>query len=98
MLLDNNFASIVKAIETGRLLGDNLKKVCVYLLPAGSWSELMPVLANEWIGMPLALSVFQMIVICMLTDLCGALAMVNEKAEENIMKRPPVVRNRGAPC
>ncbi|CAF1038731.1 unnamed protein product [Didymodactylos carnosus] len=35
ILLDNNFASIIKAIETGRLLSDNLKKVAVYLLPGG---------------------------------------------------------------
>ena len=35
ILLDNNFASIIQAIETGRLLSDNLKKVAVYLLPGG---------------------------------------------------------------
>ena len=34
-LLDNNFSWIVQAIETGRLLGDNLKKVAIYLLPGG---------------------------------------------------------------
>ena len=35
ILLENNFAWIVQAIETGRLLGDNLKKVAIYLLPGG---------------------------------------------------------------
>lgn len=35
ILLENNFACIVQAIETGRLLGDNLKKVAIYLLPGG---------------------------------------------------------------
>ncbi len=35
VLMDNNFSSIVKAIETGRLLNDNLKKVAIYLLPGG---------------------------------------------------------------
>jgi sodium/potassium-transporting ATPase subunit alpha len=35
VLLDNNFASIIQAIETGRLLSDNLKKVAIYLLPGG---------------------------------------------------------------
>ncbi|CAF4389512.1 unnamed protein product [Rotaria magnacalcarata] len=35
ILLDNNFSSIIKAIETGRLLSDNLKKVAIYLLPGG---------------------------------------------------------------
>ena len=36
ILLDNNFASIIQAIETGRLLSDNLKKVAIYLLPGGN--------------------------------------------------------------
>ena len=35
ILLDNNFSSIIQAIETGRLLSDNLKKVAIYLLPGG---------------------------------------------------------------
>lgn len=35
ILLENNFVWIVQAIETGRLLGDNLKKVAIYLLPGG---------------------------------------------------------------
>jgi sodium/potassium-transporting ATPase subunit alpha len=35
ILLDNNFSSIIKAIESGRLLSDNLKKVAIYLLPGG---------------------------------------------------------------
>lgn len=35
ILLDNNFASVIQAVETGRLLSDNLKKVAIYLLPGG---------------------------------------------------------------
>jgi sodium/potassium-transporting ATPase subunit alpha len=35
ILLDNSFSSIIQAIETGRLLSDNLKKVAIYLLPGG---------------------------------------------------------------
>jgi sodium/potassium-transporting ATPase subunit alpha len=35
ILLDNNFSSVIQAIETGRLLSDNLKKVAVYLFPGG---------------------------------------------------------------
>jgi sodium/potassium-transporting ATPase subunit alpha len=41
ILLDNNFSSIIKAIETGRLLSDNLKKVAIYLLPGGKQKEYM---------------------------------------------------------
>ena len=64
ILLDNNFASIIVAMENGRLVFDNLKKVILYLLPAGSWSELWPVLVNVLLGTPLPLSAFLMIVIC----------------------------------
>jgi len=64
VLLDSNFASIVVAMENGRLVFDNLRKVILYLLPAGSWSELFPVLVNVLLGIPLPLSPFLMIVIC----------------------------------
>jgi sodium/potassium-transporting ATPase subunit alpha len=70
-----------------------LQKVTLYLLPAGSWSELLPVLANFFLGLPLPLSAFLMIVICMLTDLCPSLALVKEVPERDIMKRRPVVRS-----
>ncbi len=92
ILLDNNFVSVVTAIETGRLVSDNLKKVTLYLVPAGSWSELLPILANFFLGLPLPLSAFLMVVICCLTDLCPSLALVQESAESDIMKRAPVKR------
>jgi sodium/potassium-transporting ATPase subunit alpha len=47
VLTDSKFSSIVVGIENGRMSFDNLKKVILYLLPAGSFSELMPVLAYE---------------------------------------------------
>jgi sodium/potassium-transporting ATPase subunit alpha len=93
ILLDNNFVSVVTAIETGRLVSDNLKKVTLYLLPAGSWSELLPILANFFLGLPLPLSAFLMIIICMLTDMCPSLALVKETPESDIMKRKPIVRS-----
>ena len=93
VLLDNNFVSVVTAIETGRLVSDNLKKVTLYLLPAGSWSELLPILANFFLGLPLPLSAFLMVVICCLTDLCPSLALVNEAPENDIMKRKPIRRS-----
>ncbi|OCF61244.1 hypothetical protein L486_00890 [Kwoniella mangroviensis CBS 10435] len=46
LVLLKNFSSIVVAVEYGRLVFDNLKKTCLYLLPAGSFSELMPILLN----------------------------------------------------
>ena len=87
--LDNNFSSIVHGIEMGRTVFDNLKKVLLYLLPAGSFSEMLPVIANVFLGMPLPLSPFLMVVICVLTDMGPALALVNEKPESQIMTRSP---------
>ena len=89
MILLDKFSSIIAAIENGRLVFDNLKKVIVYLLPAGSWSELWPVLVNIFFGCPQTLSSFQMIVICVLTDLTPSMALMMEKAEAGLLNRPP---------
>ena len=61
VLLDSNFSSIIVALKQGRTVFENLKKVCLYLLPAGSFSELMPVLVNLFMGVPLPLSAFLMV-------------------------------------
>ncbi|KAI7889874.1 uncharacterized protein EV154DRAFT_603696 [Mucor mucedo] len=89
MILLDKFSSIVAAIENGRLVFDNLKKVIVYLLPAGSWSELWPVILNIFLGCPQTLSSFQMIVICVLTDLWPSMALMMEKPEAGLLERPP---------
>jgi sodium/potassium-transporting ATPase subunit alpha len=89
MILLDKFSSIVAAIENGRLVFDNLKKVIVYLLPAGSWSELWPVIVNIFLGCPQTLSSFQMIIICVLTDLCPSMAIMMEKPEAGLLDRPP---------
>ncbi|ORY05439.1 calcium ATPase [Basidiobolus meristosporus CBS 931.73] len=89
VLLDNNFSSIIVAIENGRLVYDNLKKVILYLLPAGSWSELIPILVNFLLGVPLPLSAFLMICICVLTDMLPSVAMMFETAESDLLQRPP---------
>jgi sodium/potassium-transporting ATPase subunit alpha len=89
MILLDKFSSIIPAIENGRLVFDNLKKVILYLLPAGSWSELWPVLVNIFFGCPQTLSSFQMIVICVLTDLTPSMALMMEKPEAGLLERPP---------
>ncbi|CAF4812261.1 unnamed protein product [Rotaria sp. Silwood1] len=94
ILLDNNFASIIRSIEAGRLLSDNLKKVAIYLLPAGSWSQIWPVFFSLWFGMPLALPAFYATVFCMLNDVFMSLAIVAEKPECDIMSRPPSIRSK----
>ena len=89
VLLDNSFNSLVIAIENGRLVFDNLRKVVLYLLPAGTFSELVPLLLNIYVGVPLPLSAFQMICICILTDLAPSMAMMFEKSEGDLLLRPP---------
>lgn len=67
VLLDNNFASTIAGIQSGRLVHENLQKVILYLIPAGSFSELLPILSNILLGLPLPLSPFLMIYICVIT-------------------------------
>ncbi|UJR07674.1 hypothetical protein I4U23_011960 [Adineta vaga] len=94
ILLDNNFSSIIRAIKTGRLVSDNLKKVAIHLLPGGSWSQIWPIFFNLWFGMPLALSAILAITFCMVNDVFLSLAMANEKPERDIMSRPPSIRSK----
>ncbi|KLO07342.1 sodium-potassium ATPase [Schizopora paradoxa] len=89
MVLLKDFSAIVVALEYGRLVYDNLKKTVLYLLPAGSFSELMPILLNVLLGVPQMLSNIQMILICVATDVLPALSMCLEKPESGLLKRKP---------
>jgi len=60
----------------------------------GSWSEVIPVFFTTWLGIPLSLSAFLAIIFCMLNDVVNSLAMVSEKAEQDIMSRPPAIRQK----
>jgi magnesium-transporting ATPase (P-type) len=92
VLLDNNFASIINAIETGRTVSDNIKKVCLYLMVGGTYCEVWAVLTNVALAFPLPLSSFQMIFISIGCDILNSLALVQEKPEQAIMQRAPVDR------
>lgn len=89
VLLDDSLPTIVSGIQHGRRCFANLKKVIIYLLPAGSWSEMLPVVANVFLGMPMSLSAFLMIVICCFTDTPPSMALIYEKPEPGIMTQPP---------
>ncbi|CUA71243.1 sodium/potassium-transporting ATPase subunit alpha [Rhizoctonia solani] len=89
MVLLENFEAIVVALEYGRLVYDNLKKTVLYLLPAGSFSELMPIVLNILIGVPQMLSSLQMIIICVGTDVLPALSLALEKPEQGLLSRRP---------
>jgi sodium/potassium-transporting ATPase subunit alpha len=85
----DKFDSIIDAIRLGRLVFQNLQKVIAYLLPAGSCSEIWPVLLNVFLGVPLPLSSFLMIIICIFTDLFLSLSLVMEKEEFDLLSLPP---------
>ncbi|KAG5950444.1 hypothetical protein E4U53_005040 [Claviceps sorghi] len=63
MVLLDSFSSVVVAVQYGRVVFDNLKKVIAYLLPAGTFSEFWPVMTSVLFGLPQILSSFLMIII-----------------------------------
>ncbi|KAE8353888.1 hypothetical protein BDV28DRAFT_147659 [Aspergillus coremiiformis] len=89
LILLDKFDSIAQAIRLGRLVFQNLQKLITYLLPAGSWSEIWPVLMNVFFGVPLPLSSFLMIIICVFTDLFCSLSLIMEKEEYDLLSVPP---------
>ncbi|PWN42087.1 K, P-type ATPase [Ceraceosorus guamensis] len=89
LVLLDDFSSILDALLYGRLCFDNLRKSVAYLLPAGSFSELIPVLLAFFVGLPQALNNLQMIFICCFTDLAPSLSLVHEKPEANLLARKP---------
>ncbi|KAL2009405.1 hypothetical protein VTN00DRAFT_5212 [Thermoascus crustaceus] len=88
LVLLDKFDSIVDGIRLGRLVFQNLQKVIAYLLPAGSWSEIWPVLMNVFFGFPLPLSSFLMIIICVFTDLFLSLSLIMENEEFDLLSLP----------
>ena len=89
VLLNNDFASIPIAIENGRLVFDNLKKVVLYLMPTGTYAELMTVIANFFAGVPAGLSSYQQIIFCTTNDIAMSLALMYESPESDLMHRKP---------
>ena len=89
MVLLESFSAIVEAVLYGRVVFDNLKKTICYLLPAGTFSELWPIMTNVIFGLPQILSSFLMIVICCFTDCAAATCLAYEKPEADVMLRPP---------
>ena len=89
MVLLSDFGAIINAIESGRLVFDNLKKTVLYLLPAGTFSELWPVITSIVFGMPQALSSFLMIIICCLSDAVNSTTLAFEKPEADLLLRRP---------
>ncbi|KAF9583810.1 hypothetical protein BGW38_008450, partial [Lunasporangiospora selenospora] len=89
LILLGGFDSIPAAIRFGRIAFQNLQKVIGYLLPAGSWSEVWPVLINTFLGTPLSLSSFLMVIVCCFTDAFPCTALVMEQEEFDLLSMRP---------
>lgn len=91
ILLDDNFATIVNAVEEGRTVFDNIKKFIVYIL-ASNIPEILPFIAFVLFALPLPMPVQLILAIDLGTDMLPAIALGKEKGEGDIMKRPPRAR------
>jgi magnesium-transporting ATPase (P-type) len=92
ILLDDNFASIVAAIEEGRAVFDNIRKFLTYILTSNI-PELVPYLAYALARIPLPLTIMQILAVDLGTDMLPALALGAERPAPGGMTRPP--RPRG---
>jgi calcium-translocating P-type ATPase len=92
ILLDDNFASIVAAIEEGRAVFDNIRKFLTYIL-SSNIPELVPYLAFVLFRIPLPLTIIQILAVDLGTDMLPALALGAEKPDPAVMQRPPRARN-----
>jgi Ca2+-transporting ATPase len=88
VLLDDNFATIVSAIEQGRTVYQNIRKFIAYIL-ASNVPELLPFLFMVIFKIPPALVIMQILAIDLGTDMVPALALGAEKPEVGIMERQP---------
>ncbi len=88
VLTDDNFSSIVSAIEHGRMVYDNIKMFVKFLLGA-NLGEILLVLFALMFAFPLPLLALQILWMNLVTDSLPALALGTSQAEEDIMKRKP---------
>jgi magnesium-transporting ATPase (P-type) len=88
VLLDDSFASIVKAVESGRAIYENLRKFIVYVF-AHNWAELIPYVLYALLGIPLPLLVVQVLAIDLGIDVIPSLALSREPPEPGTMQEPP---------
>jgi len=88
ILLDDNFSTIVAAIEEGRTVYFNIKKFVTYIL-SSNVPEIVPYVLQFFLKVPLPLSVIQILSIDLGSDMLPGLALGSEKPEKNIMNRPP---------
>jgi Ca2+-transporting ATPase len=95
VLLDDNFSTIVAAVEEGRVIFDNLRRFIKFSL-AGNIGKVLVMLIAPLFGMTIALQPLQLLWLNLMTDGLLGLGLGTEPAEENTMHRPPRKPSKGA--
>jgi Ca2+-transporting ATPase len=93
ILMQDNFAAIVTAIEEGRAVFENIRKFVTYIF-SSNVPEILPFVFTSLFNIPLALSVKQILAIDLGTDMLPGLALGTERPEPDIMQKPPRRRDR----
>jgi len=91
VLLDDNFATIVAAVEEGRVTYDNIRRFVKFIVTTNA-AELAVMLVAPLIGMPMPLAPLQILWINLVTDGPTSLTLSLEPSEKGIMQRPPTNR------
>jgi Ca2+-transporting ATPase len=88
VLTDDELGTIVRAVEEGRVIGANLRKVVRFLFTCNV-SEILVILAAILLGLPPPLLPLQILWVNLVTDILPAMALVRDPAEPDVMRRPP---------